>query len=159
LYFAGFYVWLNAASLLVMAFGTERVIRRYGLRLALLSLPVALLFGATSLAVSLAMIVMYVLRVAEGAFRSALYEPGLERLYLRVPDDRFGILRPVLSGLIGRAGEGLGAVLVMLLALGMAPSLRTMVGFYLLVLLAWTGLVMALWQRVRPGPGQYAPLA
>lgn len=151
LYFAGFYVWLNAASLFMMAFGTERVIRRHGLRLALLSLPVALVFGAASLAVSLALIVMYGLRVVEGAFRSALYEPGLERLYLRIPDDRFGVLRPVLSGLTGRAGEGLGAVLVMSLALALAPSLRTMVGFYLLVLLAWAGVVMALWRRVRLG--------
>jgi hypothetical protein len=57
----------------------------------------------------------------------------------------------VLSGLTGRAGEGLGAVLVMSLALALAPSLRTMVGFYLLVLLAWAGVVMALWRRVRLG--------
>lgn len=150
LYFAGFYVWVNAATLFMMAFGTGRFIRRYGLRLALLLLPTALVFGTLSLVASLAVAVMYVMRVAESALRSAFYEPGLERLYLRMPEDRLDVLRPVLSGLIGRVGEGLGAALVMLVVFALQPSLRTMLGLYLALLLVWTGVVLGVWRRMKP---------
>lgn len=150
LYFAGFYVWVNAATLMMMAFGTDRIIRRYGLLLALLSLPAALAFGTVSLAVSLAVAVMYVVRVVEGALRSAFYEPGLEQLYLRMPDDRFAALRPVVSGLMGRVGEGLGAALVMALTLALQPSLRAMVGLYFLLLLMWAIVVVAVWRHMEP---------
>jgi AAA family ATP:ADP antiporter len=150
LYFAGFYVWVNAATLFMMAFGTGRIIRRYGLRLALLLLPTALVFGTLSLVVSLAVAVMYVMRVVESALRSAFYEPSIERLYLRMPEDRFAVLRPVLSGLMGRLGEGLGAALVMLLVLALQPPLRAMVGFYLVLLLIWAGVVLGVWRRMKP---------
>jgi AAA family ATP:ADP antiporter len=150
LYFAGFYVWVNAATLLMMAFGTDRIVRRYGLRLALLSLPAALVLGTVPLVFSLALVVMYVTRIVESALRSAFYEPGLERLYLRMPEDRFAVLRPVLSGLGGRVGEGLGAALVVLLVFALQPSLRAMVGFYFVLLVTWGGVVLGVWRRMKP---------
>jgi hypothetical protein len=80
LYFATFYLWLNTASLLMLLVGTGRLLRRFGLAFALLSAPLAVVFGAASLAVTAALALMYALRVVESAVRNTLYEPGSSAL-------------------------------------------------------------------------------
>jgi MFS family permease len=144
LYFATFYLWLNLASLTMLAFGTSQVIGRLGLGAALLALPAALSLGTAALAVHTLLIVMYVLRVVEGALQTSLYGPGVDHLYVRLEDSRSELVRPVLNGLVARVGEGLGAVLILVLTFGLHVPLRAMVWVYLVVLLGWTGVVLAL---------------
>jgi len=139
LYFANFYLWLNGASLLMLAFGSSRLIQRFGVGLALLSLPAAVSLGALSLAFSTVLAIMYVLKIVESALHSTLYEPGVDRLYLLIPDDRAAEVRALLTGLVSRIGEGAGALLVLVLSFGVGISLRAMTLVLLGVLLAWLG--------------------
>jgi ATP/ADP translocase len=137
LYFANFYLWLNGASLLMLAFGSSRLIQRFGVGLALLSLPAAASLGAASLAFSTVLAVMYVLKIVESALHNTLYEPGIDRLYLLVPEHRAAEARALLNGLISRVGEGAGAILVLALSFGLGIGLRAMTLVLLSVLLAW----------------------
>jgi AAA family ATP:ADP antiporter len=144
LYFTSFYLWVNGLSLLVLVFGSARIIRRWGLLFALLSLPLAVALGTASLAVTTVLAVMYVLKVVESALHTTLYEPGLDHLYLAVDDETSRRARPFLSGLLARLGEGAGAVLVLVLNFGFGISLRGLIGVLLAVLLAWVAGVLAL---------------
>lgn len=138
LYFAAFYLWLNGASLVLLAFGSGRIIRRFGLTFALLSLPVALALGASSLVVSAALAVMYVLKIVEGALHSSIYEPGIDHVYVHLEAQRAEPARALLHGLVNRLGEGAGAVLVLGLTFGAGISLRGMLGVLLGTLALWT---------------------
>jgi AAA family ATP:ADP antiporter len=152
LYFATFYAWLNGASLLMLAFGASRVIRRVGLVVALASLPLALFLGTAFLTLNTVLVVMYALRVVDGAMHSALYDPAVERLHLSVQDSRRRIVRPILSGLVARSGEGIGAVVVLALVFGVHVSLRQMLWLYLAVLVGWVLAAVSLGARLRQAP-------
>ncbi len=159
LYFSTFYLWLNGASLVLLAFASERLIRRFGLTFALLSLPVALALGATSLAVTTALAVMYVLKIVEGALHSSIYEPGVDHVYLHLEPERAEPARVLLHGLVGRLGEGAGAILVLALTFGVGVSLRGMLAVLLVVLLGWTACALAVRAGIRGVEGQQAPAA
>ncbi len=144
MYFADFHTWLGGITLLMLAFGTPRLIGRAGTVLALATLPVALAAGTVALLAQTLLVVMYAVRVAEGAVRESLYGPALERLFLAGEEARSRLVRPLLGGLLPRVGEGLGAVAVLLLNFGLGVSLRAMLVLYLIVLLAWLACVVRL---------------
>jgi ATP/ADP translocase len=104
----------------------------------------ALSLGTAFLTLNTVLVVMYVLRIVEAAMHASLYDPALERLHLGIVESRRRLARPVLSGLVARSGEALGAVLVLLLSFGLHVSLRQMLWLYLVVLLAWAGTVLTL---------------
>jgi hypothetical protein len=137
LYFATFYLWLNTASLLMLLVGTGRLLRRFGLAFALLSAPLAVVFGAASLAVTTALALMYALRVVESTVRNTLYDPGLDQLYLGMGERRAGLVRPVLNGLVSRLGEGAGALAILVLSFGVGLGLKAMIGVFLAVVVGW----------------------
>lgn len=153
LYFATFYLWLNTASLLMLLLGTGRLLRRFGLTFALLSAPLAVVFGAASLAVTTVLALMYALRVVESTLRSTLYEPGLDQLYLGMDERRADLVRPVLNGLVSRFGEGAGAVVVLALSFGAGVSLKAMIGVFLAVVLGWIAAAFSLRGAPTPLPG------
>lgn len=150
LYFAAFYSWMNGVNLLFLALGTGRLIQRAGLVPSLASLPFATGAGTAALVVSPAVGLLYALRVVENSLRSVLYEPALDRVFLRLPGDLAWRLQPLLKGVGPRTGEGLGAVL--LLGLGARAAFGPGHAAILLfgVLLAWLVAVLALRGRLAP---------
>jgi hypothetical protein len=94
-------------------------------------------FGAASLAVTTVLTLMYALRVAESALRTTLYDPGLDRLYLALDEQRASLVRPVLNGMVSRLGEGAGAVALLALTFGAGMGLKAMIGVFLAVVVAW----------------------
>jgi hypothetical protein len=152
LYFATFYLWLNTASLLMLLLGTGRVLRRFGLTFALLSAPLAVVFGAASLAITTVLIVMYALRVVESTLHSTLYDPGLDQVYLGLDERRATVVRPVMNGLVSRLGEGAGAVVVLALTFGAGFGLKAMIGVFLAVVIGWIAAAVSLRTAVAPSP-------
>jgi len=152
LYFATFYLWLNTASLLMLLLGTGRVLRRFGLSFALLSAPLAVVFGAASLAITTVLTVMYVLRVVESTLHSTLYEPGLDQVYLGLDERRATVVRPVMNGLVSRLGEGAGAVAVLALTFGAGLGLKAMIGVFLAVVIGWIAAAVSLRTALATSP-------
>jgi hypothetical protein len=144
LYFAGFYTWLNAANLLLLAAGSRRAVRRLGVALSLATLPAAIAAGGVALAWHLSISLMYGVRVVENALRSILYEPAFDRTVLRIEGAAGEPGRFLLKGLGPRAGEGLGAVLVLSLAAQPGFGPRGAAVVLLAVLAAWLAAVAAL---------------
>jgi len=152
LYFATFYAWLNGVNLALLAFGTPRLIQRFGLGFALVSLPLAAAAGASVLAIHAVVTVMYALRIATTSLRSALYEPALNRLLVAIPAGEGGPTR-LLRGLIPRFGEALGAVVALVFSLVPALDVRALALLLVALLLAWAAAAAALRSALPPRDG------
>ncbi len=137
IFFADFYILLNGFTLLLLIFGTNRLINRFGLILALLTLPAALSFGTVYLIFQAAMVVTYGLRILDSALEESLYLQGIDRMLLTVDDSQVFVVRPLLQGLSVRTGRNLGAVSILVLSLGFGASFATMAVFFLVVLVIW----------------------
>ena len=144
LFFADFYILLNTGTLLLLLMGTNRLIDRYGLVFALVTLPLALFLGSIYLIFSAAMIMTYVLRIVDTAFEQSFHFQGVDRLLLEIDESRAPYVRPILQGLAVRVGRGVGAVLILILALGIGVSTSHMAVFLAAILLVWIAAVLSL---------------
>jgi ATP/ADP translocase len=149
LFFADFYILLNAGTLLILLMGTNRLIDRYGLVFSLITLPVALFLGSVYLIFNIAMVVTYVLRIVDTAFEQSFYFQGVDRLLLEVDESRASYVRPILQGLAVRVGRGVGAALILVLALGIGVSASHMAVFLAAILLIWIAAVISLHRHQR----------
>lgn len=143
-FFADFYIMLNASTLLLLVFGTNRIINRFGFILALLMLPLSLLLGTSYLIVQSLMAVAYVLRIADSALEQSLYSQSLDRVILQVDESQAPSVRPIFHGLAPRMGRGLGALCVLILTFGIGVTFRQMSVFFLVILVLWTLTVFSL---------------
>ncbi len=148
-FFADFYIVLNASTLLLLVFGTNRIINRVGLILALLILPFTLLLGTSYLIVQTLIVVAYVLRIVDSALEQSLYSQSLDRVILQVDEFRAPSVRPVFHGLAPRIGRGLGAICVLILTFGIGVTFQQMSFFFLVILVLWTLTVFSLRPHLR----------
>ncbi len=144
LFFSDFYIWLNAFTLVFLIFGTNRVINRYGLIFALVSMPITLILGSAYLLYHTAVASIYALRIIYSSLEQSLYGQGLDRLILDVGKTQAPLVRPVLHGLAIRLGRGLGALLVLALALGAGLSIVQLTMFFTGLLIAWIWIAFSL---------------
>ena len=147
--FARLYLWMNAASLVLLAGGAARLIRRLGLALALCALPAGLLGGTSLLLFHTVVPVLLGIRVLEECLWSGLYEPATERLLARVDRRRYTLVRPVLEGLSQRVGMGVGALLVLVLSNGLGLSQRGTIIALLGLHVLWLCTVLAIARSFR----------
>jgi hypothetical protein len=130
--------------LLFLIFGTNRLINRLGLIFALAAMPFALIFGSAYLLIQSTMVAMYVVRITFSALEQSLYGQGIDRLILEVDESQAPQVRPILHGLAIRMGRGLGAILVIILALGARISFTHMSVVFLVILFFWAGIAYSL---------------
>ena len=95
--------------------------------------------------------------MVEGALRASVYDRGVDHLYETIDDSRSAIVQPVLSGLVARTGEALGALAILVLTFGLDISLRTLLWLYLFVLLAWVGVELAIRRTAESSAALPAP--
>ncbi len=134
-HFATFYAWLNGLSLGLLALGLPRLVPRFGVRLALLALPLAAFAGAAVLAAHGRVAVMYALRLASTSLRTALYEPALNGILVTIPGA--GEPTRLLRGLVPRMGEALGALVALAFSVTPGWDVRAFAFVLLVVLAAW----------------------
>ncbi|MFC2163551.1 hypothetical protein ACFLT2_00990 [Acidobacteriota bacterium] len=150
MFFADFYIVLNASTLLLLVFGANRIINRIGLISTLLILPVTLLLGTSYLVFQAIMVVTYILRIADGTLEQALYSQGLDRMVLQVDETQAQAVRPIFQGLIIRIGRSLAAVFLLILSFGLDFSFTQMTYFFLAVLVVWIATVFFLKPHLSP---------
>lgn len=143
-FFADFYIILNASTLLLLIFGTNRIITKVGLILALLILPSSLLLGTSYLLVQTLMVVAYILRIADSALEQSLYSQSLDLVILQVDESQAPSVRPVFHGLAPRVGRGLGAICILILTFGIGVTFTQMTVFLLAILVLWTLTIFSL---------------
>ena len=157
IFFTNFYIWLNAWTLLMLVVGANRLINRFGLIFALVSMPVALSLGSAYLIVQTAILAMYILRVVHSALEQSLYGQGVDRMILSIHEKEAPGVKAILQGLAIRIGRGLGALLVLVLALGLGLSFSHMTVVYIIVLIFWAVVAITLRPHLKKPSSLAAP--
>ena len=73
-------------------------------------------------------------------------------MMLEVDESRAPVVRPLLQGLAVRVGRSMGAVFILVLALGFGISSTQMAVYYLLVIVIWILIALSLRSQLRAKP-------
>jgi ATP/ADP translocase len=144
LFFADFYLWLHASTLLFLIFGANRLVNRYGLVLALLTTPFALFVGTSFLIFHSALLVMYILRIVYSALEDSVYTQSVDLMILEAAKTHPPAIQRLLHGLAWRAGRGVGAVFVVVLAILLGLSFQMIALFFMILLVVWALIALSL---------------
>lgn len=136
-FFGRFYAALNVASVAVQVALTGYVLRRFGVGLAILILPVALGLASAAILLFPFLYVVAVGKGAEGALRYSLDQSTRELLFLPVPTDVKYKVKPLIDLTVYRAGTGFGGVLLLVFVNGFDLPLRWISIVTLVAIAGW----------------------
>jgi AAA family ATP:ADP antiporter len=136
-FFGSFYGYTGVLALLIQLFLTPRILRHFGVRIALLILPVAFVGGATALIASGALWAATLLKGTDRIVRYSVDTAALQLLYLPIPAENKVQAKTLLDTVVLRAGDGLAAVLVLLMTSGLGLTVAQTGWVSLGLLLLW----------------------
>lgn len=113
-FFGRFFALLNGASLLVQVMLTSYVLKRFGIGIALLLLPLGLLTGAVGVLVHPSLWMAALAKGADGTLRYSLDQSTRELLFLPVPHGLKARAKPFIDVAVQRGGTGAAGVLILL---------------------------------------------
>lgn len=113
-FFGRFFALLNGASLLVQVVLTSYVLKRFGMGIALLLLPLGLLTGAVGVLVHPSLWMAALAKGADGTLRYSLDQSTRELLFLPVPHALKARAKPFIDVSVQRSGTGAAGVLILL---------------------------------------------
>lgn len=114
--FGVIYTALNFVSLVIQLFVTPRLLAHWGVRSALVVLPLLILASASGFALSGALFAIVALKLVDGGLRHSLHRAGSEILFLPLPDRVRDNAKPAADAISMRGGQALAAVLTFALA-------------------------------------------
>jgi len=136
-FFGSFYGYTGVLALLIQLFLTPRIVRHFGVRIALLILPFAFVGGTTVLIASGALWAATLLKGTDRVVRYSVDTAALQLLYLPIPPETKVQAKTFLDTVVLRAGDGLAAVLVLLLIGGLGLTASQIGWVSLGLLLVW----------------------
>jgi ATP:ADP antiporter, AAA family len=113
-FFGRFFAVLNGGSFLIQVGLTGYILRRFGIGVALLLLPLGLLTGAIGVLVHPALWTTVLAKGADGTLRYSLDQSTRELLFLPVPQAVKARAKPFIDVAAQRGGTGLAGVLILL---------------------------------------------
>jgi ATP/ADP translocase len=133
-FFGATYGFMALASLLVQMAVVRGVFRRLGLGAAVLILPLSLLGGTTLLLAFGSLWAATLMKSGDGAFKHSVDRSSKELSWLPVDPGVKVQVKSAIDMVLDRLGDGLGGVLLMLLAtfLGFGPKVIGLVNFIFL---------------------------
>jgi AAA family ATP:ADP antiporter len=134
--------YTGVLSLLAQILLTSRVLRRFGIGVALLILPVALVVGSVGVLISSSIIAAQLLRASDKVFRYSLDKSSMELLYLPIPGDVKLQAKSFLDTVVWRFGDGLAGFTVLIFANVLAFSVREVAWVNLVFLTAWIAVAL-----------------
>ncbi|NIP61023.1 MAG: hypothetical protein GWM92_17275, partial [Gemmatimonadetes bacterium] len=113
-FFGKFFAILNVVSISVQVVFTGWVLRRYGLQVALLVLPLGLAVASAGILAVPVLLTASLAKGTEGALRYSLDQATRELLFLPVPTHVKYKAKPLVDLAIYRGGTGVGGILLLL---------------------------------------------
>ena len=136
-FFGQFNFYAGLASLLAQLLLTSRFLKRFGLGFALFIVPVSLSLGSIGVLVFASLASAVFLRGSDQVLRYSIDKTTVELLYLPVAATQKVQVKSFIDTVIWRAGDGLGALLVLIFANRLGLSAREMSIVALVVLGGW----------------------
>ena len=139
LFFGSFYFYAGILCLLFQLFLTGRVLRRFGIGLGLVAVPIALVASSFGVLIWGTLAAVFVLKGSDQVLRYSLDRSTVELLYLPVtPKVKFQV-KPFIDTVIWRSGDGLSGVLVLFFATYLHLKAPQLSWVTLALLGAWLG--------------------
>ncbi|MGB7220006.1 MAG: Npt1/Npt2 family nucleotide transporter, partial [Vicinamibacterales bacterium] len=145
-FFGLFNIYAGALSLVAQFFLASRLLRRFGLGVALLVVPVALTFGSLGVLVSGTLLTAVLLKGSDQVLRYSVDRSSVELLYLPIPARQMANAKALIDTVVWRIGDGAGAlvVLVGVVLFGLNASNASQISAVtLLLLVGWIGAALA----------------
>lgn len=142
-FFGTFNIWAGTLSLVTQLALTSRLLRRFGLGMALLVVPFALTTGSLGVLISGSLWSAVLLKGGDQVLRYSIDRSTVELLYLPVPARQMAHAKALIDTVIWRMGDAVGALLVLssISFLGVTASLLSVESLGLLV--AWIAAAVA----------------
>jgi AAA family ATP:ADP antiporter len=132
-FFGSFMFYTGLLSLALQYLVTSRLLRRFGLGVALSVVPVALALGSVSLLAFGSLAAAIFLRGNDQVLRYAIDRPAVELLYLPLPVEQTLRVKSFIDTVVWRLGDFFSGVVVLLLVTGLRwPPVR----------IAWVNLLL-----------------
>jgi AAA family ATP:ADP antiporter len=137
-FFGQFYACVGLASFAFQLVAGAKFFERYGLRIALMSLPLTLLGGTAALIVFPSLVWTGIfLKGSDGVLRSSIDKSTMEMLYIPIPLSVKVHVKAVIDMLVQRFSDGVGGVLLLFLTQALGLGLTGIGVFNVGLLLAW----------------------
>ncbi len=119
-FFGSITFYIGIFSLLFQMLVTNRILKRFGVAWAILMLPAGLLISFLALAAHPTLWAAALLQLVDGGFSYSIHRSGMELLYLPIPPQTRNAVKGFIDMFVDRAGRAVGAVLLLLLTVGLA---------------------------------------
>src|SRR5215208_7173500 len=136
-FFGSFTFYTGLLSLLLQWLVTSRLLRRFGLGVALSVVPVALALGSVGLLISGSLAAAILLRGSDQVLRYSIDRPAAELLYLPLPAEQTLQVKSFIDTVVWRLGDGLSGLVILLLATGLHWPVAQIGWVNLLLLGGW----------------------
>jgi AAA family ATP:ADP antiporter len=110
-------------ALLFQTLVTHRLLKHFGVGMAILLLPAALLGGFTLVALWPALWAVSVLKLIDGGLSYSVHRSGMELLYVPVPANLRAPVKALIDLLVDRVGRAAGGLLLLALTAGLSLSI------------------------------------
>ncbi len=115
-FFGSFYAWLGFFSFLLQIVAGRWIVERYGIRITLLALPIALLSGTLILmAFPLRLWAGLLLKGTDGAVRYSVDKSTIELLFVPIPEGVKAQVKAVMDMVVQRIADGVGGFVLLFL--------------------------------------------
>ncbi|MBI5919186.1 MAG: hypothetical protein HY849_07435 [Nitrosomonadales bacterium] len=145
MYFASVYAFSNFTALIIQVFLTGLIIRRFGLTVALMILPLSVLLGSVSYLFYPILLFGSLLNTFDYAFAYSIQQTAKELLYVPIARKEKYEAKAFIDTFLLRLGKGLAVLMVYMGSLWMIGT--TTNGFSVLLIvcmIAWVGLSIAI---------------
>ncbi|MCC7123485.1 MAG: hypothetical protein IT178_01450 [Acidobacteria bacterium] len=137
MFFGTFNTVAGIASLALQLLLTGRVLRRAGIGMTLFIVPVALTMTSAGVLITGTLAAATLLRASDQVLRYSIDKATIELLYLPVPASQTFVVKSFIDTVMYRMGDGIGGLLVLLFAAGLAWSPAQVSWVVLTLLGAW----------------------
>lgn len=141
--FFGFWMSnLSVFSLLIQLIVTGRALKSFGVGIALLFLPVAVLVGAGAIILMPTLVTVTALKVSEGGFKQSIQKVGIELLGLPVPARLKNQIKALVDVAVDNFATGIGGLLLLLLTVVLNVGVQFVGALIVLISFVWIFLVI-----------------
>jgi AAA family ATP:ADP antiporter len=142
-FFGSITFYIGIFSLLFQLIATNRILKRFGVSLAILVLPAGLFAAFLTLAFRPGLWTAALLQLVDGGFSYSIHRSGMELLYLPIPPQTRNAVKGFIDTFVDRAGRAAGAVLLLLFTTGLALSIPSLSLVAAALVAVWIAMAVA----------------
>ena len=149
-FFGSFYALTGLATLLMQITATGFILKRFGILIGLLILPISISFGSVGFLFSGTLFTVYLAKFSDQVFKFSINNSIKEVLWLPISSKKKSQSKPIIDGVVRSAAEGIAGILIFLLV---AFKLMPESNIKFLSILVLIGIVFWIWNCFKMSDG------